>query len=495
MSARPLPQEGGILPPSWRYGESATRLLDLGYSPLPIKPGTKSALVKGWNEFGARRPSLRTVEGWSRRFGDWGIGAATGDLVGIDIDILDPAEAERMHRSAVEAFGDTPLVRIGQSPKVMLFYRAAAPFPSFDVGKVQIMALGRQAVLFAVHPDTGRPYSWIDETPLDVPVSALPEIGEAYIRQWLNPTPQRGEMLPPSEGGDAAPLLPMGRVAFDGERGVALFSVAIAAARTAPDYEFVLAAVREFNAVKCFPSAEDFRAVSAARSAWHYRVTGRLYPASGQQWGAVSAIELLDLVGNPAALCLLILLRQAHGLNARSGVVVSPGAIEKSALLGKWDKKRIRAARDYLVMKGYLLLEKQGTGECHPNEYRLTGPKLGRPQEGGETPLYVIEHPSSVSLPLDGPESEGLNTTPATDNSAGPPVETAADQLKSDQKESNRISFQKSDADRVEIDGVVYLPRPRNQKTRSQRDPNQHDIEDHLAASVTIAGRGASGRR
>jgi Bifunctional DNA primase/polymerase, N-terminal len=438
----PSRQEGVILPPSWQYREAAARLLDNGYSPLPIRPGTKAVLLTGWQLLGTRRPSLKTVAGWSRKFGGWGIGAAAGDLVGIDIDLLDPDQADRTRRSALQAFGDTPLQRIGQAPKSMLFYRTASPFPSFDVGKVQIIASGRQAVLFAVHPDTGRLYTWIEDTPLDVPLLELPVITEEAIRQWAGARTQ--------EGGETAPHWPGARIARDGERGITLFAVATSAARSAPDYEAVLAAVREFNAAKCMPPTEDSRVITAAKSAWKYRTTGRLYPANGQQWGAVSAIELLDLSGYPAALCLLIMLRQAHGLRPASGVLVSPIGIEKSGRLGRFDKKRIRTARAVLIEKGYLVLEEQGTGEGHPSKFRLTGPKLGEPGEGGKIPLYVIEQPPGVSLLDEEQESSEFESVDqpsepitAADNSAGLPVETISDPLQSTEQESESGVFPK----------------------------------------------------
>ncbi len=130
MTASPAQPGERILHPCWSDG-SALRLLDNGYAPLPIKPGTKAPILKRWQQFCAKAPAPATIEAWSRRFPSWGIGAATGQLVAIDIDLLDPAEAERMRDSAIEAFGDTPLVRIGSAPKVMLFYRAPEPFQHF----------------------------------------------------------------------------------------------------------------------------------------------------------------------------------------------------------------------------------------------------------------------------------------------------------------------------------------------------------------------------
>src|ERR1700753_360095 len=99
------------------FGDAAARLLDNGYHPLPIKPGTKRRFLPKWERFCAHAPALTTVESWAGKFAGWGIGAATGYLVAIDIDIMDEAQAAKMQRSAEKAFGETPLVRIGQHPK------------------------------------------------------------------------------------------------------------------------------------------------------------------------------------------------------------------------------------------------------------------------------------------------------------------------------------------------------------------------------------------
>lgn len=127
------------------------------------------------------------MEQWAKRWPNAGTGGACGRLVAIDIDRLDDAAAKDAERQARAMLGDTPLVRIGRAPKRVLLYRAAGePFTSFKAGDCEVLALGRQVVLVHLHPDTGQPYVWPEESPLDVPLSALPAVKEEAARRWLD---------------------------------------------------------------------------------------------------------------------------------------------------------------------------------------------------------------------------------------------------------------------------------------------------------------------
>ncbi len=73
------------------FGEAALQLLKNGYSPLPIRPGEKRPVLRGW----ASDPiDARKIEQWCGEFPDCGIGLRTGQLVAIDIDILDEELAD-----------------------------------------------------------------------------------------------------------------------------------------------------------------------------------------------------------------------------------------------------------------------------------------------------------------------------------------------------------------------------------------------------------------
>ena len=146
------------------FGSAALRLFDNGYAPLPIVPGEKRPAVTGWPTIPI---TVETVDRWVRQFPDCGIGLRTGELVAVDIDILDPDLAHRLDRLVRDRLGDT-LTRVGLWPKRLLPYRTDAPFPKMTCGstrgeQVEFLGLGQQVVAFGIHPDAGQPYRWIDE--------------------------------------------------------------------------------------------------------------------------------------------------------------------------------------------------------------------------------------------------------------------------------------------------------------------------------------------
>ncbi|WP_203072192.1 PriCT-2 domain-containing protein [Falsiroseomonas ponticola] len=170
------------------------RLVDNGYPVIPIMPGSK---VPGrhhggqwtpypdWARHCDRITKPFEVDIWQRWPG-CGIGIAAGAVVGIDIDILDPALAIQLGDLATQMLGDTPCWRVGRAPKRMLVYRAATPFAGRKRHPLEVLARGQQFVAYAVHPDTGQPYAWPEANLLDVPLDRLPVVEEAACHAFLD---------------------------------------------------------------------------------------------------------------------------------------------------------------------------------------------------------------------------------------------------------------------------------------------------------------------
>src|SRR4051794_14463306 len=156
------------------FGEVALRLAANGYRPIPLRPATKRPAEAGWN--------LRNREPWSEDelrqvAGDWydhACGIAVHDeLLAADLDALDPAIAAGLDRAAVEHLGGTPCVRVGQPPKQVRLYRQAVPgsLRSRKRHPVELFAGSGQVAVFGWHAKAGKPYTWPDRSPLDVPVA------------------------------------------------------------------------------------------------------------------------------------------------------------------------------------------------------------------------------------------------------------------------------------------------------------------------------------
>jgi hypothetical protein len=174
--------------------ELGERLVDNGYPVIPIMPGAKvpGRLAGGawspypdWARHCDRPTKAFELDIW-RRWPGCGVGIAAGAVVGVDIDVLDAPLAIDLARLATEMLGDTPCLRIGQAPKRLLVYRAAAPFAGRKRHPVELLARGQQFVAHALHPGTGRPYEWPEDSLLDVPLARLPAVDEARCAAFLD---------------------------------------------------------------------------------------------------------------------------------------------------------------------------------------------------------------------------------------------------------------------------------------------------------------------
>ena len=173
-----------------------------GYPVLPIMPGTKKPgqLRKGawadypdWTRHAARATTEHELAIWS----DWpdaGVGVVCGAVVALDIDIPQAELAHAIERLARERLGDTPALRIGRAPKRLMVYRAPEPFRGIRRAPLEVLGLGQQFVAHAIHPDTGRPYDWPDETLGEIDIDSLPAIDATQAAAFLE---EAFERIPP----------------------------------------------------------------------------------------------------------------------------------------------------------------------------------------------------------------------------------------------------------------------------------------------------------
>jgi hypothetical protein len=173
------------------YDDIAPKLMELGYHPLPIGPGTKKPQrlvgggycdLAGWADPDSQpETSPQPGAGISVRTGKQPDGTF---VVALDWDNDDAfiAAMEDKIWSRVQKVGK----RGGTT-----FHRSAREIPSRDFkinGKiaVQVLAQGKQTVLPpTIHPETGRPYSYGDDrATLDsCRASELPLLSDDYIER------------------------------------------------------------------------------------------------------------------------------------------------------------------------------------------------------------------------------------------------------------------------------------------------------------------------
>jgi hypothetical protein len=157
----------------------APRLRDNGWrSVIPIAQPGKRPLTTGWEAYNRAAPTDDEIHSWCTRYPDAGIGLAYGpdEVLGVDLDFVDPAMAELAHATVNETLGPTDCIRIGRRPKCLLLYRAAPRLivPGKSFGGYELFSSTCQTVLYGVHPDTGQRYYWPSCSPEDISPADLP---------------------------------------------------------------------------------------------------------------------------------------------------------------------------------------------------------------------------------------------------------------------------------------------------------------------------------
>jgi hypothetical protein len=116
------------------------------------------------------------------------VGIVCGNVVAVDIDVLDPDLAHRIDALALARLGEAPL-RIGLWPKRLRVYRPSVLLSKMMVGvkgaAVELLGAGQQFAAFGIHPDTRRPYKWPDGDLRNSAIEDLPEITPEAARAFM----------------------------------------------------------------------------------------------------------------------------------------------------------------------------------------------------------------------------------------------------------------------------------------------------------------------
>lgn len=156
----------------------------LGYELVPIKPGTKRPNAPGW-----QKRDFNSV-GFRRKYRGFGIGVKGAKTPGIDLDICDEQVCHQVVAWCRENFGHAPM-RIGRAPRTLLVYRTSKPMrkqvstsyksPDGKEHRIELIGDGGQFVAYAIHPDTGLPYTWPDGDLTEVSVEDLQELTQDHV--------------------------------------------------------------------------------------------------------------------------------------------------------------------------------------------------------------------------------------------------------------------------------------------------------------------------
>ena len=170
-----------------RYQKHGAALAAQGYDTTPLKG--KVPILTGWQS----RPEAAKD---FAKYASANIGVVLGgehNIIAADIDVRDADAAAEIKALAIDILGAAP-ERIGDAPKTMLIYRAAAPATKrktavYDVdGKdacVEILGSGQQFVASGIHPGTKQKYRWPNDSLMDYPASELPQVTSDDVSEFL----------------------------------------------------------------------------------------------------------------------------------------------------------------------------------------------------------------------------------------------------------------------------------------------------------------------
>jgi hypothetical protein len=143
-----------------------------------------------WREDASREPPAAAERSPDPRALNTGV--LCGQVCAFDVDVLNQELADDIVHLIETTLGQTPLVRIGRAPKILLVYRPERPFtklqtpemffPGGAKAKVELLGDGQQFIADGIHPETGKSYTWTNASPEEVPITELPVVTEEQAR-------------------------------------------------------------------------------------------------------------------------------------------------------------------------------------------------------------------------------------------------------------------------------------------------------------------------
>lgn len=340
------------------FAEAFPAFAARGVALVPTLPDTPSKpMVLRPDRFGLRACSrLRDNPKYANANGAIWTGPKAR-LTVVDVDSPDP----RIQADAIHQHGETPVKVKTPSGGLHLYYRHACETrrirPHGPALPLDILGSGLAVAPPSVRPATadkaGGVYRFLEGSAAEL--DRLPIVTPGSI-----PDPHSNKALLSSTLGLASMRVGDGR-------NVALFRIARAVAQDCTTQAELAEAVLAANET-CDQPLPIQEAMKVTASAWAYKLTGRLILPSLKS-GGLQQSDFVRCREYPLAMVLLAYLRMHHAADHLFAVV--PDAIAPSLGLSSGTARK---AREYLVLAGYLALERRGGvfgGNQVTNLYRL----------------------------------------------------------------------------------------------------------------------------
>ncbi|MCH7333468.1 phage/plasmid primase, P4 family [Acinetobacter modestus] len=192
------------------FKEHGKNLLANHYMIIPIKQGMKRPVMDEWQ-------NVRLTAIDVPKYANQGVGILTGQgpfpICAVDIDVTDAELAEKFADWCRDNLG-VSCERIGRAPKILLVYRAEEPdwgksisawfadpteidkpFKQMQKQRIEILGRGQQFVAYHIHPDTKKPYEWVDYFGglAEFPADSLPVITKEQVVEAVQMFEQMAE--------------------------------------------------------------------------------------------------------------------------------------------------------------------------------------------------------------------------------------------------------------------------------------------------------------
>jgi AAA domain/Bifunctional DNA primase/polymerase, N-terminal len=174
------------------YGTAARRYQAAGWSPLPLPPRKKKPPPAGWTGRAAQKASAADVEAWCEDHPDGNIGLwLPPGTIGIDADpYKGPAEAAAW-QDLIQRYGPLPKAAPWCSSRADGVSGVRVFSVPQDYEAVTVMGVAGEVIQHhhryvvvppSIHPDTGKPYRWVNAPNGRIPdARKLPPLPPAWL--------------------------------------------------------------------------------------------------------------------------------------------------------------------------------------------------------------------------------------------------------------------------------------------------------------------------
>jgi hypothetical protein len=165
------------------YSDWVKKYIDLGFSVIPGKYGSKLPAIKEWTRYCYQLPTVDEVYSWTRNFEesnlDLALGSASG-VIALDLDCTD----QRILDVIMPILPQSPVTKIGSKGETRFFRFSGEATEALKFNGemvVEILSNNKKTTLPPSRHPNGLTYRWVDKSLLDVNKEELPILPPALF--------------------------------------------------------------------------------------------------------------------------------------------------------------------------------------------------------------------------------------------------------------------------------------------------------------------------